>query len=183
MTLLASIYARSPDVVQNAMATVYGYRERRRRNGGKYAEYFADLERQQWLDAAALQQSQNAALRRTIDFAATSVPYYRELFARENIRPEQIQTPADLAILPFLDKATVQREGQRLRPDRGNVDSHLSHTGGPTGRPVPYWVSRAAIQINYAVYESRFRRWAGVKFGDRMVSLNGKVIVPVAQDK
>lgn len=183
MNLLDRIYEHSPVVVQNAMATVYGYRERRLRNGGKYAQYFADLERQQWLDAAALQEIQNAALRKTIEFAATSVPYYRDLFAREKIRPEHIKTPADLAILPFLDKATVQREGQRLRPDRGNVDSHLSQTGGTTGRPVPYWVSSAAIQFNYAVYESRFRRWAGVKFGDRMVSLNGKVIVPVAQHK
>jgi phenylacetate-CoA ligase len=180
---LDTIYERSPVAVQNVMATVYGYRERRLRNGGQYAQFFADLERQQWLDARALQELQDAALRKMVQFAATEVPYYRELFAREKIRPEHIRTAADLKILPMVDKATVQREGARFRPDRIRIDSHEKQTGGTTGRPVPYWVSSSAIQFNYATYESRFRRWAGVEFGDRMVSLNGKVVVPVAQTK
>jgi phenylacetate-CoA ligase len=180
---LESIYERSPVVVQNLMATVYGYRERRLRNGGRYLQYVADLERQQWLPTAELQQLQDAAVRKMVAFAATEVPYYRELFAREKIRVEHIRTVSDLRILPFTDKATVQREGERFRPDRIRIAAHASQTGGTTGRPVTYWMSSSAIQFNYATYEARFRRWAGVEFGDRMVSLNGKVIVPVAQAK
>lgn len=181
-SLLDRVYARSPVFVQNAMATGYGVQQRIRRYGGASARFVAALERQQWQSAAALQELQDAAVRRTVTFAATEVPYYRELFARERIRPEQIRTAADLRILPFLDKATVQEHGERLRPDRRKVRGILHTTGGTTGRPVPYWVSPAAIQFNYAVYEARFRTWAGVTRGERMVSINGKPIVPMTQD-
>ena len=75
----------------------------------------------------------------------------------------------------------VQREGARLRPDRVTVPALAQTTGGTTGRPVPYFTSPACIQFNYATYEARFRRWAGIKFGDRMVSINGKPIVPMVQ--
>src|SRR5678816_4236245 len=75
-------------------------------------------------------------VRRTVEFAATCVPYYRELFARERIKPTHIRGAADLAILPMLDKATVQAEGERLRPDRRRVPGILHTTGGTTGSPV-----------------------------------------------
>lgn len=181
MSFLDRIYARSPVFVQNAMATGYGLRQRMLRNGGEFARYFRELSDQQWLSADELQALQDAALRRTITFAATNVPYYRDLFARLRLRPEDIRTSADLRVLPFLDKGIVQREGNRLRPDRVEVPAVAQTTGGTTGRPVPYFTSPSCIQFNYATYEARFRRWAGVEFGDRMVTINGKPIVPMTQ--
>jgi phenylacetate-CoA ligase len=181
VSLLDRIYARSPVFVQNAMATGYGVRQRMLRNRGKYPAYLRELDAQQWLSTGELQELQNAALRRTIEFAAANVPYYRELFAARGIRAAEIRTPADLETLPFLDKSIVQREGDRLRPDRVAVPAVAQTTGGTTGRPVPYFTSPACIQFNYATYEARFRRWAGVGFGDRMVSINGKPIVPMTQ--
>lgn len=181
-SLLDRIYAHSPVFVQNAMATGYGWKERRLRHHGAYPKFLRELEAQQWWPADKLAELQNAKLRRTIAFAAAEVPYYRDLFKAEGIRPEHIRTTADLKILPYLDKATVQREGARLRPDRLDVPAVAQTTGGTTGKPVPYWCSPEAIQFSYATYEARFRRWAGVKFGDRMVSINGKPIVPMTQD-
>jgi phenylacetate-CoA ligase len=180
-SLLERVYARSPVLVQNVMATGYGVHQRVRRHRGDYARFVAELERQQWLTAEVLQARQDAAVRRTVQFAATEVPYYRELFARERIRPEHIRGAADLKRLPLLDKATVAAEGERLRPDRRRIPGILHTTGGTTGRPVPYWVSPSAIQFNYAAYEARFRAWAGVARGDHMASINGKPIVPMTQ--
>ncbi len=181
-SLLDRIYARSPVFVQNVMATGYGLQQRVRRYRGDYQRFLAQLERQQWLDRAALQELQDAGVRRTVAFAAAEVPYYRELFKREGIRTEHIRTAADLRILPFLTKAIVQEQGERLRPERRTVAAISQSTGGTTGRPVPYWVSPSAVQFNYATYEARFRRWAEVAFGDAMVSINGKPIVPMSQE-
>lgn len=181
-SLLDRVYAASPVLVQNLMATGYGVQQRVRRYRGEFARFVAELERQQWLPAAALAELQDAAVRRTVAFAAAEVPYYRELFAREGIRPQDIRTAADLRFLPLLDKQTVQEQGARLRPDRRRVPGLAHTTGGTTGRPVPYWVSPSAIQFNYAAYEVRFRNWAGVGMGDPMVSINGKPIVPMTQD-
>lgn len=181
-SLLDRVYAKSPVFVQNTMATAYGLRQRMVRNRGAYSQFVAELERQQWLTAEQLQALQNEALRRTVEFAAREVPYYRELFAREGIRPEHIKSVEDLRILPFLDKLTVQREGDRLRPDRLRIKALPQTTGGTTGKPVPYWVTPRAIQFNYATFETRCRQWAGVTFGDRLVSINGKPIVPMDQE-
>lgn len=180
-SLLDRVYARSPVAVQNVMATSYGVQQRLRRHRGDYDRFVARLEHQQWLPRAELLARQDADLRRTVAYAAAEIPYYRELFAREGIRPEHIRTAADLRILPFLDKRTVQDEGDRLRPDRRRGPAIQQTTGGTTGRPVPYWVSPSAVQFNYATHEARFRHWAGVRFGERMVSINGKPIVPMTQ--
>ena len=163
------------------MATGYGIRQRLLRNRGEFPKFFRELDAQQWLSADELQQLQDVALRRTVAFAATNVPYYREMFAALKLRPDDIRTAADLRVLPLLDKAIVQREGARLRPDLLAVPAIAQTTGGTTGRPVPYFTSPSCIQFNYATYEARFRRWAGVEFGDRMVTINGKPIVPMTQ--
>ncbi|HEY4176140.1 MAG TPA: hypothetical protein VGM90_04890 [Kofleriaceae bacterium] len=181
-SLLDRIYTASPVFVQNAMATGYGLRERLVRNGGEYPRFLARLERQQWLGREELQAIQDEAVRRMVTFAAIEVPYYRDLFAREKIRPEHIRGASDLKLLPITEKADVQREGDRFRPDRIQLHAIRQTTGGTTGRPVPYWVTPSAVQFNYATYEARFRRWAGVRFGDRMVSINGKPIVPMSQN-
>jgi phenylacetate-CoA ligase len=179
--LLDRVYERSPVFVQNVMATGYGVRQRLLRNRGDYPRFVDQLEAQQWWTLERLREAQDAALQRTVEFAARAVPYYRELFAREKIRIEDIQTAADLTRLPFLDKATVQEQGERLRPDRARVTSLAHSTGGTTGRPVSYWMTPSSIQFNYAFFETRVRRWGGVTFGERMVSLNGKPIVPTRQ--
>ncbi len=180
-SLLDRIYARSPVLVQNAMATGYGVKQRLLRYGGDYTRFGAQLDAQQWLPRERLQAIQDAEVRRVVAFAASAVPYYRDVFARERLRPADIRGAADLVHLPTLDKTTVQEQGDRLRPDRPTVPGILHTTGGTTGRPVPYWVSPSAVQFNYATYEVRFRRWAGVELGDRMVSINGKPIVPMTQ--
>jgi phenylacetate-CoA ligase len=181
LSLLESIYARSPVAIQNAMATAYGIRERLVRNGGEYRMFCRELEAQQWWPADQLADLQAARLRRMVTFAAENVPYYRDLFSAHHIDPRSIRQPADLEQIPYLDKETVQHEGARLMPDRVRVRHLAQTTGGTTGRPVPYFTSPACVQFNYAAYETRFRAWAGVKFGDRMASIHGKPIVPIAQ--
>ncbi|MFN0247174.1 MAG: phenylacetate--CoA ligase family protein [Kofleriaceae bacterium] len=180
-SLLDRIYARSPIVIQNVMATGYGLQQQLLRHRGRYDAFVAELDRQQWFDADALQELQDRAVRRMVTFAAREVPYYRELFASARIDPEDIRGSTDLRHLPYTTKETVQEHAARLRPDRLRIRAVAQTTGGTTGRPVSYWVTPDAIQFNYATYETRFRRWAGVELGDRMVSINGKPIVPMTQ--
>ncbi len=179
--ILDRVYERSPIFIQNVMATGYGLRQRAVRNRGQYGQFVDELEQRQWWDEARLREHQDASLRAMVEFASKEVPYYRDLFASARLRAADIRTAADLCALPFLDKATVQEQGDRLRPDRVSTASLAQTTGGTTGRPVPYWVTPSSIQFNYATFETRCRRWAGVKFGDRLVSLNGKPIVPMTQ--
>ena len=65
------------------------------------------LMRTQWIPPAEMRQLQELRLGRMIRHAYHHVPYYRELFDRLKIRPEQIQTLSDLERLPLLSKEDV----------------------------------------------------------------------------
>src|SRR5207253_1247659 len=106
-------------------------------------------------------------------------PYYRKIFSSLRLRPEDIRTVADLAHLPILEKETVREAPERFIPRQLPEKMIAQMTGGTTGKPLRYFVTPNAIQYNYAVYETRFRNWAGVKFGERMASINGKAVVPI----
>jgi len=181
MADVGGLYQRSPVAVQNAMATAYGVRERARRRGRRYRAFAAELDRAQWWSSDDLQAAQDRRLREMVAFCARSVPYYRDVFARLHLAPGDIGRAADLALLPLLDKDQVRASPERFVPDRPGERLIGSATGGTTGTPLRYMVTRSALQYNEAAYEVRFRRWAGARFGQRLASINGQLIVPVGQ--
>ncbi len=181
MSRAEKIYERSPVFAQHAMATAFGLKERALRYGGQFASNCALLEHAQWLSSRELQDDQDARLRAMVSFSVEQVPYYRAMFAEHGLSAADIATRADLARLPVLDKETVRANPDQFRPDRLTERTVAQSTGGTTGTPLQYWVTPSAMQFTYATYEVRFRRWAGVAFGDRMASINGRKIVPSGQ--
>lgn len=180
---LEAVYRRSPIVVQHAMATAFGAKERVLRYGGRFREYCDEVDRGQWLRAEELAEVQAARLRAMVAFSVEQVPHYRQLFRELGLVPGDIQRPEDLAHLPVLEKAQVRQDPESFRPERLDERPVAQTTGGTTGTPLRYWVTPSAMQYTYATYEVRFRRWAGVSLGDRMASINGRKIVPVEQDR
>src|SRR5262245_12226634 len=57
---------------------------------------------------------QDAALRRLVAHAAARVPYYRDLFRRLGLRPEDIRTREDLARIPILSRAHLREQPESL---------------------------------------------------------------------
>ncbi len=178
---LEALYRRSPVAVQHAMATAFGVRERALRHGGGYRAFTAELDRDQWLAADELQAVQDRRLRAMVSFCATAVPHWRDLFARLRLAAGDLRTAADLAALPVLEKEEVRAAPQRFRPEHPTERLITWTTGGTTGTPLRCSVVPSAVQYNAAAYEVRFRRWAGIRPGARMASINGRVIVPIEQ--
>lgn len=79
---------------------------------------------------------QNGRLREAIAYVAEKSPYYRRLFAENNIDPTQIQTVADLTKIPVTTKAELQRYNNDFLcvSEREVVD--IVTTSGTTGDPV-----------------------------------------------
>ena len=81
---------------------------------------------------------QNERLRRLVNHAYRTVPYYRALFDRHGISPDQIRSVADLASVPVTTKRDLQRAPMRdliahgLDPDRLIVHT----TSGSSGEPL-----------------------------------------------
>ena len=180
---LTAVYRRSPLFVQNLMAAGYGLRERRVRYGGRYREFVRDLKAAEWLSGEELTSLQEARLREMVRFCVTEVPHYRDLFRSLRLGADDIRTPADLAQLPMLSKDEVRADPDRFSPRALGEPKITSATGGTTGTPLRYYVSPSAMQYNYATHEARHRNWAGVRFGERMATILGQVIVPESQRK
>ena len=93
-------------------------------------------------------------VRQIVAYAAKTVPYYRELFARERIDYRQIRTAEDLARLPLLDRDLVRRQPQlflsEARPAR---DSLAFFTTGSTGTPLRVQHDRRSLLLNLALGE------------------------------
>lgn len=179
---LRTAYERAPVPVQNAMATGYGLRERRRRHGGEYRRLVDDMAARQWWDEERLLADQVERLRGLLTFCAARVPHYRDLFASLGFDPRQVRSVDDLAALPLLEKEQVRAEPDRFRPDPPGPATVAQTTGGTTGTPLRYWATLDAVRANYATYEARSREWAGVRWGDRMASLHGQPVVPAGQE-
>jgi phenylacetate-CoA ligase len=178
---LHGVYRRMPVPAQEAMATAYGLREFYIRHARPYSTYCRELDARQWWSPERLEEDQQRRLDRLVLWCARRVPYYRELFADLGIDPRDVRSRADLAALPLLDKATVRADPDRFLPDAPRPALVAQTTGGTTGAPLRYWTTYDAVRFNYATYEARTRRWAGVRFGDRMASLHGQVVVPADQ--
>lgn len=178
---LRDAYERAPVPVQNLFATGYGLRELPRRHGGRFRREVDALDARQWWPVERLLEDQERRLRAMATWCGTRVPHYREVFGAAGLGPDDLRTVDDLARLPVLDKETVRADPDRFLPDPPRPRLLPQTTGGTTGTPVRYWATWDAVQANYATYESRTRRWAGVRLGDRMASLHGQPIVPEGQ--
>lgn len=174
---LADVYRSLPGPAQDAMATAYGLRQLPIRHGGRYRVFVNDLEARQWWDGEQLALDQDRRVQATVAWCAVRVPHYRDLFRSVGLDPRDVRTTADLAALPLLDKEQVRAEPGRFLAEPPLAGLVAQTTGGTTGLPLRYWATRDAVRFNYATYEVRTRRWAGVRFGDRMASLHGQPIV------
>ena len=179
---LTDVYRRAPVPVQHALATGYGLRELPRRHGGRFKHEVRGFEARQWWAPEELERDQLVRLRTMLTWCSARVPHYRRTFEQLGLRVEDFNSVADLERLPILDKETVRADPDSFVPTGLRTRLLPQSTGGTTGTPVRYWATRDAVQRNYAVYEARTRRWAGVRFGDRMASFHGQPIVPLGQE-
>lgn len=90
-------------------------------------------------------------LRSAVRHAARAVPHYRELFARLDLRPDDIRTVEDLSRLPILTRRDLQRDHATLQSEEHPPDRCLPiFSGGSTGSPSAIRHNPAALFQNAA---------------------------------
>ena len=90
---------------------------------------------QQYLPPEQLRDIQFFALQKLLRHAVDTVPYYRDLFAAQNLRPDDIRSVADLVRVPVLTKALMQQNLERMKSTNYSADQLMEDaSGGSTGK-------------------------------------------------
>jgi len=88
-------------------------------------------------------------IRDIVQYAARSVPYYRETFAREKMDPRDIRTAADLDRLPILGRDIVRANPKMFVSGAREARGALSFTtSGSTGTPAQVFHDRYSLLAN-----------------------------------
>lgn len=183
---LKNIYDHLPAMLQNAILTSYSIKLDRSRYGGNFHELRRFLAKSQFYTSEELIDYQNEQLAKIVFHAYTTVPYYRDLFDKHSLKPDDIQTVNDLYKLPVLSRKDIIRNFDALR-SRSYKPSQLviGHTSGTTGSPLEVYYDSNMLHMTYAVLDRQYD-WAKVKlkkFGDKVAILRGNIIVPIEQKR
>ena len=142
-----------------------------------YREMYTLLRQSRWWSREELAAYQARALSRLLDHAYENVPYYHRVFEERGLVPGDIQTPGDLALLPFLTKEIVQANLADLKA-RNYPEAAFEYvrTSGSTGTPMGFYYERGVSRAKeWAFMKTQWDR-VGYCFGDRCVILRGHVV-------
>lgn len=87
------------------------------------------LEDSQWWSADRLAQYRVQRLRTFLGQIGRTVPYYRDLFAREGFDPDRVDALESLQGLPFLTKSIIRANVEQLKAE-GHGPLSRYNTGG-----------------------------------------------------
>lgn len=131
------------------------------------------LENSQWWSYEVLRDVQFRQLQDLVNHAASTVPYYQQLFSQLQIAiPDQL-TPIFFETIPISTRSTVQHAGDLLQSRYIPVDhgvSQLSTTSGSTGRPVKF-ARTGLTQTLWLAFALREHLWQSRDFSKKLCAI------------
>jgi phenylacetate-CoA ligase len=147
------------------------------RAAGTLRALVAQLDRSQWASSAAIASSQFDHLRRLAAHCRTHSAHFASRLEHAGLTPDDLATPAGLAMLPVLTRRDVQRAGAAwycASVPRGHGDVHESRTSGSTGEPVV--VRRTAVnRLFWNALVMRDHQWHGRALSGRLCAISPRV--------
>jgi phenylacetate-CoA ligase len=131
-----------------------------------YLRHYRALRRSQYDPPETVRACQWAAVRRLLEHAYATVPYYRERLDRAGIAPADVRDFDDYRRLPVLTKSDLREHGDRLLSgayDRARLTA--KKTSGSTGVSVCVFVDEDSLQWKRAC-TLRSDEWSGYRFGE-----------------
>ncbi len=120
---------------------------------------------------ADLAEHQNRCLRRIVNHAYDSVPFYRRKFDSIGLKPDDVRTFKDLSKLPIVSKSEIRQNTDDMISSKFQLKSlRALSTSGSTGQPLRVYISRKEdgfrkakhLRANYSCGHKFFSRWLTV---------------------
>lgn len=137
-----------------------------------------ELSRTETYSREQLEDLQSKKLRCLIRYCYNDVPYYREIFDKNSIKPDDIRSINDLAELPVLTKDIVRERFEDLSSTSSRKHNpYIQQTSGSTGTPLKFYLDKHTSIARFAFYW-RLWNWAGYHFGQKWACIK----VPIIKD-
>lgn len=159
------------DVYQYLLFPLYEARLRGRRT----LEVRQWLEHSQWMSPEEIRRRQWEALQRLLVHAWAEVPYYRETWSAQGIRPEGIRGAEDVLRISILTKELIRTRRTDLLAGSYRGRTVTKSTGGSTGIPVHFEHDRGSYEWRVAT-RMRGYGWAGYEDGERALYIWGATV-------
>jgi phenylacetate-CoA ligase len=120
-------------------------------------KHFQELQAHQWLSREELEAIRWTKMQKLLAYAATEVPFYRNLWGSAGVDPCRFTSIEDLKDLPVVTRSALikaQEEDAFLLSRRN--DYELTHSSGTTGPWVYLPFTRHDMQVKYAGYLREF---------------------------
>jgi phenylacetate-CoA ligase len=179
------LYALSPVWLQQVGVSVYGWHRKNRRLGGSFPDRVREYRMRETWSVDRMREYVDEQLRSQVSRAYTEVPYYRERFRAAGIDESRIGRIglADVRSLPFLEKAALRADPERILVSRSAPRLAPYATSGTTGAPITVYWDADTHRHNMAVREARSFQWAGVSLHDSRSVIGGRMVVPRAASR
>lgn len=152
----------------------------RKQNREKYLQEVA--QKDQW-SRQQIDDWQQDALRKMLDHAVKTVPYYQNLWT-EIWRNDPELSHLNLNNWPILEKSVVKANPESFLSEKYQGQKLYSiSTSGTSGTPMNFVFDREALSYWYAMYEHRIKRWNGVSDADNWANIGGQLICDIQQKK
>ncbi|GAB3042074.1 phenylacetate--CoA ligase family protein [Virgibacillus ainsalahensis] len=171
--LKATVYDKSPIVIQHLLTTIKGYEFKKRRYNDsyfKYLNYYQNIE--------DVYKEQEIQTRKLLIHLKYNIPFYKRYLQDFNDRDLDINV---LLKLPIITKEDLRRNIDDL-VDPNQKNPHKKETGGTTGKSLNVYSSKEDAGKRSA-YLDYFKRKHGVNTFSKRASFTGKEIIPYKQSK
>lgn len=178
---IEKIYSHLPISLQHITCSLWGLKLSWQRYDSQYRDILYSYESRSYAPCEYIKIYRNQKLIQFIKHAASSVPYYQELFSRLKIKPEDIKNFKDLSYLPILSKMDVQANPQAFTSlTISPKEMVICHTSGTTGGGLRFAETKRAIKEQWAVWW-RYRHWHNIDEKTWCGYFGGRSIVPLSQ--
>ncbi len=174
------IYDKSPIFFQNLMATVYGYKAKKKRYGKAYYDHLDYLDKIHKYSREELETLQFNELMKLLNNTVEKSKFYRELY--KGIDINSFKSINDLKKLPIVTKEMIRQNIDNVItiPKSGAT---VGNTGGTTGKSLTVYNRPEDSQKRMATLDY-FKMKHGFKNMEmKKATFMGKHIVPPTQKK
>lgn len=144
----------------------------------RFCKTYKMAQQNQWKNYKDLKRAQEKQLSKILNFSYHNVPYYKSLFKKLNVYPDDIRKFEDLEKLPILTKESIKKNWESFIPTNLDKIKYINKsTGGTTGSPLKYRITKFERVLQWAIRYNSWR-WGGYKLGDKVLILGGSSLMP-----